>query len=233
MRNALVSRKRRLLFALAALAAAAVAIAIPVYLTVPRSNGAGERVDVLLVLGSPTWIDGTLTANQRWRVDEAVREFRAGRAPRILFAGGRTTLQYVEADTMARYALRQGIPESAVLEERGSRTTLENIEDSQEILDANGWRSVEVISSPEHLPRTALLLRSTHLLWRVHPAPTPGRSHLQQVAAYIDEALGTTAFRLFGTGAEPVLHALATVQHRTAFGVRWVYYKLRGEPLRV
>ena len=188
---------------------------------------------MLLVLGSPTWIDGSLTANQRWRVDEAVREYRAGRAPRILFTGGQTSLYYVESDTMARYAMRQGIPPGAILEERASRTTLENIEDSQEILDAHGWNSVEVISSPEHLPRTALLLRTTHLLWRVHPAPTPGRSHIQRIAAYTEEAIGTTAFRLFGTGAEPVLHTFAVVQHRVAFGVRWVYFKLRGEPLRV
>lgn len=203
------------------------------YRTVPLRNNDDPQVDALLVLGSPTEIDGTLTAAQRWRMDEAIREYRAGRAPHIVISGGRTSRSYIEAQTMGDYAVRQGIPARAIVEEGSSTTTLQNIRNSQRILEARGWRRVEVISSPEHLPRAALMLRSTDLLWQMHAAPTPGRSRVEKMGAYTDEAVGTATFRLFGTHAEPVLHAIATAQHKIAFAVRWVYYRLEGSLRRL
>ena len=214
------------------LAVGAALIVVPVFLTVPRHNNTELRVDCLLVLGSPTEIDGTLTAAQRWRVDEAVREFRAGRAPRMLISGGVTSRNYVESETMARYAESLGVPAAAILEETHAKTTLENVRNSQAILDAHGWRRVEVISSPEHLPRAALLLEHSDLMWQMHAAPTPGRGPFQKAGAYAEEAFGTAAMRLFGPRIEPVLHGVATVQHTAAFSVRWVFYKIEGWFLR-
>ena len=207
------------------------AVVVPTYLTVPKRNNTDPHVDCLLVLGTPTEIDGTITETQRWRVDEAVREWKAGRAPHILFTGGMTSRNYTESATMAAYARQEGVPAEAILQEPHARTTLENIRDSQAILDAHGWRRVEVISSPEHLPRTALLLEHSDLLWQTHAAPTPGRGALQQVTAYTEEALGTTVMRLFGPGIEPVLHGVATVQHRVTLACRWMYYKAHGRLL--
>ncbi len=222
------ARRLHLAVAIGVAAVTAAAVVIPTYLSVPKRNNTNDRVDCLLVLGSPTEIDGTLTESQRWRVDEAVREYNAGRAPRMLITGGMTARNYTEAETMAAYAVAQGVPPAAILKEPRAMTTLENIRNSQVILDAHGWDRVEVISSPEHLPRTALLLEHSHLEWRTHAAPTPGRSHLQVAGAYAEEAVGTTIMRLFGPGVEPVLHAVATVQHTVSYGVRWVFYKTEG-----
>ena len=185
-------------------------------------------MDVLLVLGSPAEIDGSITEAQRWRVEEAVREFRAGRAPYILFTGGAAANRFVEAHVMAGYADRLGVPRDRLFEEGRAKTTVENIADSQRIMEAHGWRRVEVISSPEHLHRAAYLMERTPFLWRVHGAPTPGRSRVQSAGAYAEEAVGTTAFRLFGTRAEPVIHALASAQHAVFFSVRWVFYWVCG-----
>ena len=182
------------------------------YETVPRSNNADPGVDVLLVLGSPAKKNGKTTPAERWRADEAVREFRAGRAARILFSGGAAANRYVEAEVMGAYAERQGVPAAAVFEEGESTTTVENVRNSLPILLAHGWRRVEVISSAEHLPRAALLLEGTPLHWRVHVAPTPGRSRLQMVGATAEEALGVTLMRIFGMGAEPWLHRLEKAQ---------------------
>ena len=206
----------------------AVAVVIPTYVTVPKRNNTDPTVDCLLVLGSPTEIDGTPTAAQRWRVDEAIREWKAGRAPRMLMTGGMTALHYTESATMAAYARGKGVPAEAIFQEPHARTTMENIRDSQAILDAHGWHRVEVISSPEHLPRTALLLEHSDLLWQTHAAATPGRGHLQKAGAYAEEAVGTTVMRWFGPGIEPVLHGVATLQHSIAFAVRWAIYKAEG-----
>ncbi len=190
-----------------------------------------NTMDVLLVLGSPAEIDGTVTQLQRWRVDEALREFRAGRAPRVIFTGGAAANRYVEAQIMSEYARSKGLPEAAILREGNSKTTLENLRNSTALMRQNGWRRMELISSPDHLPRAAALLLSldphNELRWRVHAAPTPGRSRLDRAVAYTEGAVGTVAVRWFGPASEPVLHLLALTQHRTAFGIRWVYYRLR------
>ncbi len=194
------------------------------YLTVPTGNEGSGPVDALLVLGTPAELDGSLTSVQRWRVDEAVREFGAGRAPRIVFSGGPTANRFVESAVMAAYARRLGVPTGAILEEGHSRTTVQNVANSAALVRAHGWRSVEVVSTPEHLPRAAVLLEQTGLLWRVHAAPTPGRGWLETAGAYAEEAVGTAALRVFGTRAEPVLHAFAVAQHAVAWGVRWMVY---------
>ncbi len=208
------------------MAAAAVTWA---FRTMPQGNlPPGSPMDVLLVLGTPAEIDGSVTEAQRWRVEEAVREFRAGRAPYLLFTGGPAANRFVEAQVMAGYAHTLGVPWDRLLEEGRAKTTVENVADSAAMIEARGWHRVEVISSPEHLHRAAYLMERTPFLWRVHAAPTPGRSRLQTTGAYVEEAIGTTAFRLFGTGAEPAIHTLATVQHGVFFGVRWGFFKVRG-----
>lgn len=198
------------------------------YLTVPKQNTQSERVDCLLVLGSPTEIDGSLSSEQRWRVTEAVRLYNAGRAPRILMTGGPTSKGYVEARTMAAYARQLGVPASALLEETAAMNTRENVRNSEQILEAHGWQRVEVISSAEHLPRAALLLQHSHLLWQMHAAPTPGRSRLQTLGAYAEEAFATAVIRCLGLRALPVLHAFAVVQHGVGYAFRWVVYLVEG-----
>lgn len=191
----------------------AVVVAL-LYLTVPDGNEGDGPVDALIVLGTPAGKNGTLTNSQRWRVNAAVSEFRAGQAPRIIFSGGPAANPFVEADVMAAYARSQGIPDGAIFEERRSRTTVENVANTAALLRSHGWQSVEVISTAEHLRRAAVLLQRTSLRWRVHPAATPGRSSAQIVGATAEEAFGTAVLRVFGTRAEPALHALMVVQHR-------------------
>lgn len=201
---------------------------VATYRTVPLGQPSAGPVDALLVLGSPADLDGTTTETQQGRVHEAVQQFRAGRARYVLFSGGPAANRFVEADVMAAYAVHLGLPPEVILKERTSTTTLENIRDSEPILRAHRCNRVEVISSPEHLPRAALFLQRTPLQWQVHAAPEPDRSRLATAVAYTEEAVGTAALRWFGPAAEPVLHAAATVVHGIAFCVRWVFYKVRA-----
>lgn len=202
------------------------------YVTVPKSNEGSGPVDALLVLGTPAGLRGELTNMQRWRTDSAIQEFRAGRAPRILFSGGPTSHGVFEADVMAAYARQQDVPSAAILEERHSFTTLQNIQNSTAILRSHGWHSVEVVSTVEHLPRAAVLLEKSGLRWRTHAASTPGRSRSEIVTAHFEEAVGTAVLRVFGTRAEPVLHGLSMAQHRVAWCVRWVVYWLEARSKR-
>ncbi len=221
-----VAARRRPRFVAGMVACAGAAVVTSLYLTVPKGNEGTGPVDALVVLGTPANRHGHLTEMQGWRVDEALREFRAGKAPRIVFSGGPAANQFVEADVMAAYAQTQGIPSAAIFEERDSKTTIQNVANTSRLLEANGWHSVEVISTGEHLPRAAVLLEKTGLAWRVQAAPTPGRRRLATVGAYAEEAFGTAVLRVFGTRAEPVLHALAMTQHRITWCGRWVVYRV-------
>lgn len=198
------------------------------YLTVPESNEGDGPVDALVVLGTPAEMHGELTEMQRWRVDEAVREYKAGRAAHLVITGGPTSHGFVEADVMAAYARQLGVPAGAIVEERRSMTTVQNVHNTVQLLHQHGWHSVEVISTAEHLRRAAVLWEKTGLAWRVHAAPTPGRSRTQIAGAYAEEAFGTAVLRIFGERSEPVLHALAVVQHALGYSCRWLFYKVEG-----
>ncbi len=206
---------------------AAVVVTV-LYRTVPQGNAGDSPVDALVVLGTPAGLHGEVTPMQIWRVDEAVQEFRLGRAPRIVFAGGPTANRFVEAEVMATYARTLGVPDRAIFEERQSHTTLQNIANTTGLLRAHHWNSVEVISSRQHLARASVLLNKTGLSWRVHAAPTPGWNRTQIDIAYVEEAFGTAMMRVFGRHAEAVLHALASTQHGVAWCLRWVTYKFEA-----
>lgn len=137
----------------------------------PRSNTALDRFDAIIVLGTPADNDGDPTPTQLARVTEAVREYERGVAPRIIMTGGRTHRQFVEADVMARTAEAQGIPASAIVEEKQARNTIENACYSARIMKDHGWQSAEIVSSASHLPRAALIFSDLPLQWRVHAAP--------------------------------------------------------------
>ncbi len=137
----------------------------------PAENTTLEHFDVLMVLGTPADSDGNPTPTELERVTEAVREYERGVAPRIIFTGGPVLNHFVEAEVMARVAEAQGIPASAIVEERTARNTMENTCDSLKIMRGHGWESAEVISSASHLPRAALILNRLPLEWRTHAAP--------------------------------------------------------------
>jgi uncharacterized SAM-binding protein YcdF (DUF218 family) len=147
------------------------------YEAIPSSNTALTRFDTLIVLGTPCRLDGTPSLEQRERVLEGVREFRAGVAPHMIVTGGPAHNHFVEADCMKHLAVEQGVPADDVIEENQARDTIQNIWFSHLIMEKHGWRSAEVISSPSHLPRTALILERytgrDSFAWRTHAAHWP------------------------------------------------------------
>jgi uncharacterized SAM-binding protein YcdF (DUF218 family) len=170
-----------------------------VYLSIPSTNTNLTHFDTIIVLGTPARLDGTPSPEQRERTLEGVREFKAGIAPHLIFTGGPAHNQFVEAHTMAVLALSQGVPPDAILEEGQAQNTVQNIFYSQRIMAAHGWTSAEVVSSPSHLPRTALILKNFSMQWSTHPAPWPPEYDLWQRAAHFGvETEYCLKLRLFG-----------------------------------
>ena len=197
---------RKFLIVLILLVIAAMAGIAVVYRTIPTSDTNLRHFDTIIVLGTPANPDGTPSPEQRERTLEGVREFKAGVAPTLILTGGPAHNQYIEAHVMATLAIAQGIPPSAVIEEDHAQNTIQNIFYSQRIMTQHGWTSAEVVSSPSHLPRTALILEHFPLLWRTHPAPWPPQyTFWWRAAHYSVEAQSCLKLRLLGFPRTPFL----------------------------
>ncbi len=149
-------------------------------LAIPDHNTAATHFDTIIVLGYPANPDGTPSADERARVLEGVREYKAGVAPAIIMTGGAAHNRFVEAHVMAQFAISQGVPASAIVEEGQAENTIQNIFYSAQILRDHHWHSAEVVSSSAHIGRAALILQAfdrSHpalaIDWRTHPAPWP------------------------------------------------------------
>jgi uncharacterized SAM-binding protein YcdF (DUF218 family) len=190
---------RRLLTLLFALILIVVAGAAFLYHAIPTGNTNLTRFDTIIVLGTPASSDGTPSPEQRERTLEGIREFKAGVAPHLIFTGGPAHNSFVEAHVMAILAAAQGVPPSAIFEEVRAKDTIQNIFYSDRIMEANHWTSAEVISSPSHLPRTALILAHYTVAWRTHAAPWPSEYSLfNRAAHYTVEAEYCLRLKLFG-----------------------------------
>ena len=176
------------------------ALVFALFFSISNHNVDLNTVDTLIVLGTPTQPDGSPSPEQRERVMEGVREFKAGVSRHIIMTGGKTRADYVEAHTMAQLAAANGVPPAAILEEGQAGNTIQNIYYSEKIMQANGWHTAEVISSPYHLPRTALILRHhPQLQWRTHAAHWPPEYSLsQKFVREWREAAGCFALRIHG-----------------------------------
>lgn len=163
-------------------AALVLGLALANYATIPAANTRLTHFDTLIVLGTPCEADGTPSPEQRERVLEGVREFRAGVAGHIIMTGGAAHNQFVEAACMKQLAVSEGVPADSVIEEGQAKDTIQNIWFSHLLMESHRWRSAEVVSSPSHLPRTALILEHYTFAWRTHAARWPAEYTQAQIA---------------------------------------------------
>jgi uncharacterized SAM-binding protein YcdF (DUF218 family) len=197
---------RRTLFALVLLAFTLALIVYGNYVTLPTHNTAANHFDAIIVLGTPSRLDGTPSPEQRERVLEGVREYKAGLAPRLIMTGGRAHNHFVEAHTMAELAASQGVPASDLFEEGQAQNTIQNIFYSSTIMHQHGWSSAEVVSSPYHLGRTSLILNTHNLRqpalsidWRTHPSGWPSEYTIyHKIVLYSVEAWRCLQLRVQG-----------------------------------
>jgi uncharacterized SAM-binding protein YcdF (DUF218 family) len=176
------------------------AMVFGLYFFAPRQNAQLGKVDTLIVLGCPTMADGSPSPEERARVMEGVREFHQGVSRHIIMTGAAAHNPFVEAHTMAMLAEANGVPASAILQEDRADDTIQNIYYSDRIMEANGWHTTEVISSPYHLPRTALILRHyPQLRWKTQPASwPPGYGAWRKLKLESEEAFGCFRIRVYG-----------------------------------
>ncbi len=106
------------------------------------------------------------------RTQEAIDLYKNGWAPKLIFSGAAQDKSGPSnAAVMRTQALRQGIPEEAIIIEDQSETTKENAEKTKDILHDKDIHSAIVVTSGYHMKRTILEFRSRapNIEFRAHP----------------------------------------------------------------
>lgn len=122
-------------------------------ITVQGQKDERRAVDAIVVLGAAQF-NGTPSDVFRARLKHAIELWNEGLATWFVVTGGklpddRTT----EADTARAYAIRHGVPESAILSEDRGRTTLESLEAVAAIFRDRGLSSGLFVSDETHMLR--------------------------------------------------------------------------------
>ena len=94
------------------------------------------------------------------RVKQAASLYRSGAVKEVLLTGGGVGGDSAEA--MRAVATAEGVPAEAIVLERDSTTTRENVQFAVPIVRERGWVRVAVVTSRSHLPRA--YATATHAL---------------------------------------------------------------------
>lgn len=129
--------------------------ALAVFIFAARDNA--RRADAIVVLGAAQY-DGRPSPVLRARIDHALSLFNRKLAPRLIVTGGRGEGDTTSEAAVARnYALRRGVPDSAILLESSGRTTEESIRAVASILESRDLNSAVLVSDPAHMFRLWIL----------------------------------------------------------------------------
>lgn len=123
------------------------------------------RFDAILLLGVALGENDQPTDELRARVREAAAAYRDALPERIrLIPCGGVTPGHArsEADVMAELLLAEGVPESDIVKENESQTTIENFRNAARILGKKRAR-VLVVTSDYHVKRSVMTARRAGL----------------------------------------------------------------------
>jgi uncharacterized SAM-binding protein YcdF (DUF218 family) len=164
-----MSRLGGLLGVAAAAAVAAMALRILVFSPAPLQaldiEVPPEKADAILVPGGDPYFERTTTAVRLWK---------AGFAPVVLFSGAGGPGD--SCSSMADYARGRGLLPAAIRVEGAARSTHENMHFSAPLLRALGARRLLLVTSREHLLRATLTARREMPEVTVIPVAASGRS---------------------------------------------------------
>ena len=130
------------------------------YLVFPRcTKWKHTNYDVCIVLGSPAKEDGSLSRMQKSRMDRAIQLYQQHNVFCIIITGGAVVNTYCEADIMADYAIKQGIPASVILCEQQAQNTYDNLRFSKILCNQHHFERIVVVTSCFHIRRAAFFTK--------------------------------------------------------------------------
>ena len=131
-----------------------------------------EDYDALIVLGAQVKPDGTLSLQLQWRLDAAVKAWKA-QPCWVVVCGARGSNEPVEeAYAMRDYLIRQGVDAQWILTDPDSYNTRQNINNAVNLLADKRVERVAIVTSDYHVPRAMAIAEDAGLDACGIPAPT-------------------------------------------------------------
>lgn len=130
------------------------------------------RADAIIVLGAAAY-DARPSPVFEQRIRHGIALYRGGRAPVLIFTGGfgGNAARFAESQVGRRYALREGVPDDAILIETVSRNTRDNLREAAALMRGRKVTRAIVVSDPLHMARALRI--SKELGIRAVGSPTP------------------------------------------------------------
>lgn len=126
-----------------------------------------KHYDYIVVLGAGLSEGRKVTPLLAKRVETGIKAWHKNPDSTLIMSGGQGADELVpEAQAMSEYAIEQGIPKAALIEENRSVNTLQNIQFSFDIINAKGGTNpnvnphVLIVSDDYHVFRALLLARN-------------------------------------------------------------------------
>ena len=145
-----------------------------------------QASDAIVVLGAAQYV-GRPSPVLRARLDHALSLWERGLAPRLIFTGGTGAGDTTSEAAVSRvYALKHGVPDTAILLENEGRTTRESLAAVSTIMRARQLRTAILVSDPFHMLRLRIL--SKHYGVDAYTSPTqtsPISANRGQALSYV------------------------------------------------
>jgi len=147
-----------LLFIASAVAVALFVLVTNVYMvksTAGRIMSAEElkakKADCILVLGAGVWQDDTPSPMLKDRLEEGLRLYKEGVAPKLLVSGDHGMPHYDEVNVMKKYLAAAGVPSRDVFMDHAGFTTYDSMYRARDIF---GVKKLIVVTQEYHMYRS-------------------------------------------------------------------------------
>ena len=127
--------------------------------TVPVPSGDTQAI---IVLGAQVREDGTLSVQLQWRMEEALKQYRANRQLIVVCGAQGSNEPAPEAHVMRDWLISNGVPEQDIYMDDASFNTRQNIANAKSLLP-DEVRRVLIVTSNYHLPRAMSLASDMEL----------------------------------------------------------------------
>ena len=145
---------------------------VAAYITWVGQRDDARPADAIIVLGAAAY-DAKPSPVFEERIRHGIDLYKRGLAPKLIFTGGYGGVgaRFSESQVARRYALRQGVPDKAILIESLSRNTHDNLHQARVLMQQHQLHDVIVVSDPLHMARALRI--SKELGIRAVGSPTP------------------------------------------------------------
>ena len=136
------------------------------------SRDRAQQADAVVVLGAAQYV-GRPSPVLKARLDHAISLWSRGLAPLLIVTGGIGTGDTTSEGAVSRqYALKHGVPDSAILVENQGRTTRESLGAVADMMHGRDLDRAILVSDPFHMLRLSIVARGLGLTPYTSPTPS-------------------------------------------------------------